>query len=160
MAFSNDGNVILQGLETVTLTQDADSGTFTYTGNGDGTVDTRTIMDFGATDYYNLVINDPNATKDILQTNGALTLGNNLTITAGSLDISTNTNALAAGGILTVNGGTLTATNGDIDVNSAVTISSGTLTAPTGGRDFRALCAAARGRTETGGDGAESFARR
>lgn len=135
-AFSNDGNVILQGLETVTLTQDADSGTFTYTGNGDGTVDTRTIMDFGATDYYNLVINDPNATKDILQTNGALTLGNNLTITAGSLDISTNTNALAAGGILTVNGGTLTATNGDIDVNSAVTISSGTLTAPTGGRTF------------------------
>lgn len=134
--FSNDGNVILQGLETVTLTQDTNSGTFTYVGNNDGTVDTRTVKDFGATDYYNLVINDPNATKDIFQTNGNLTLGNNLTLTTTALDISTNTNTLTAGGTVTLNGGTLTATNGNLDVDGSVTISSGTLTAPTGGRTF------------------------
>jgi hypothetical protein len=134
--FSNDGNVVLKGNETVTLTQDTDSGTFTYVGNGDGVVDTRTITDFGATDYFNLIVNDANVTKDIFQTNGNLTLGGALTMTGGTVDISTNSNTLVVPGDMTINGGTLTATNGNIDVNGSVIITSGTLTAPGAGKSF------------------------
>ena len=61
-AFSNDGTVKLQGVESVSgLTQDVDSGTWTYTGRGTSTP--LNIIHFtGGTDYFNLVINDTHAT--------------------------------------------------------------------------------------------------
>src|SRR5262249_19009922 len=56
-AFSNAGTFELQGVETITgLTQDTAEGTWQY--DGTGAVATFTVKDFGATDYYNLVIND------------------------------------------------------------------------------------------------------
>jgi hypothetical protein len=132
--FSNDGTVILIGNETVTLTQDVNSGTFQYIGNGSTT--TRTIIDFGATDYYNLIINGTGGTPDVFQSNGDLTAANNVTVTAGTLNVSTNVDTLTVGAALTINGGTLTATNGNIDANGTVIISSGTLTAPASGQSF------------------------
>ena len=62
---SNTGTIQAQGDETITFTStsnDTDSGTWEYVGDGGGTSDTRVIEDFGATDYYNLTINDPNGT--------------------------------------------------------------------------------------------------
>ena len=56
----------------------------------------------------------------------------NLNITSSALDISTNTNTLTTAGVLTVDGGTLTATSGTIDANGSVDVSSGVLTAPSG----------------------------
>jgi hypothetical protein len=53
-SFSNEGVFELRGSETVTLTQDIDSGTWRYIGNGDGNVDFYPIKDFGATDYFSL----------------------------------------------------------------------------------------------------------
>ncbi|MCP3681749.1 MAG: DUF11 domain-containing protein [bacterium] len=134
---SNEGNINLDGNETLTInTWDNDSGTVTYVGNGDGVVDTRTIVDIGTDpEFYNLVINDTNGTKDIFQTNGNFTTANNLNVTSGTLDISTNTNTMSVNGTMTMDGGTFTATNGNIDANN-VTISSGTLTAPTTGKNF------------------------
>lgn len=130
-AFANSGNLVLRGTETLTLTQDVvNPGTFTYVGTNTGA--TITIRDFGASDYYKLVINDPNATEDTFITNANLNVVNNLNVTNGTMNISTNNNALTVAGILTVDGGTLTATNGSIDANGNVVISSGTLTAPSG----------------------------
>jgi hypothetical protein len=132
---SNDGDIRLFGNETVSInTNDTNSGTFTYVGNGSAS--TRTIVDLGATDYYNLVIDGTGATPDIFRTNSNITAANNVTVTTSTMDISTNANTLAVGGTLTVNGGTLTATNGNIDANGAVTVSSGTLTAPGSGQSF------------------------
>ncbi len=136
-ALTNNGTVSLFGSETISFgTMDVAHGTFLFTGNGDGVVDTFTIPDLGATDYYNVVINDTHGTKDLFITNGALTLAHDLSVTSSSLDISTNANTLTTGGTLTINGGTLTATNGNIDANGAVVISSGVLTAPTTAKSF------------------------
>ena len=46
-----------------------------------------------------------------------LIIYNNLNVTGGTLDISTNTNAVAVYRTLTVDGGTFLATNGEIDAN-------------------------------------------
>jgi len=130
-ALANNGTLQLFGSESVSIgTMDTDSGTVTYVGDGDGTSDTFTIADFGTTDYYNLIINDTHATKDIFQTNADLTVAGALNVTSGTLDISTNT--LTTTGILTVDGGTLIATGGNIDANGAVTITGGELIAPSG----------------------------
>ena len=136
---TNNGTLQLLGNEnTVSIgTMDTDSGTVTYVGDGDGTAETFTLKDFGTgNDYYNLIINDANATKDIFQTNANLTMAGALNLTGGTLDISTNANTLTTTGTLTVDGGTLTATNGNIDANGAVVVSSGTLTAPTTAKSF------------------------
>ncbi|MBI3314622.1 MAG: DUF11 domain-containing protein [Candidatus Omnitrophica bacterium] len=135
---TNSGNVKLKGSETLTLTQDTtNTGTFTYLGAGGGSGSPITIRDFGTTDYYHLVIN-ATSSSDVFITNGALYAKGNLTITSGTLDISTNSNALTVDGTLTVDGGTLTATNSTaIDANGAVTISTpGVLTAPSSAGTF------------------------
>ena len=151
--FANSGTVFLHGNETVTLTQDTTNhGTFNYQGTDTGSTDTL------LSSYYNLVINDANATKDAfvtsgtvttsgdmtvtsvgtLTTNGALTADGNLTLTSGTLDISTHTNTLTVGGTLSLNGASavLTATNGNIAANGAVSLTAGTFTAPGAGKTF------------------------
>ncbi len=135
--FSNTGTVSLSGAETIdfvntgTALPDVDSGLFIYRGNADGVADTRIIKDFSSSiaDYFNLTINDPNATPDTFRTAANLNVAGTLTVTAGTIDTSIGANSLTSAGIL-VNGGTLTATNGTIDLNGDVTISSGTFTAP------------------------------
>ncbi|MDP8213258.1 MAG: hypothetical protein P9X22_08240 [Candidatus Zapsychrus exili] len=130
----NEGIVYLQGGEVVNINNiDPDSGTFYFTGDGDGNPDTFVMSDIGANDFYNVVI-DLTDSDDVIQTNGDLTILGDLTVTKGTLDISTNGNTLAVEGDILVNGGTLTATGSDIDANGDVTISSGTLTAPGSGK--------------------------
>lgn len=92
-SFSNTGTVKLAGSQTISLTQDTDSGLWMYTGDNDGTVDTFTIKDFGTTDYYNLQFNDVSATSDIFEVSetGAIDLAvaNDLTVTDGQLSLNT-----------------------------------------------------------------------
>lgn len=138
-AFVNDGTLELHGNEAiVSLTQDiTDNGTFEYL--GDGTSNPITIINFpGASNYYNLLINDTNATKNTFVSNSAINTVGNATVTSGTLNISTNSNTLTVGGILSVNGanGTLTATNGNIAANGAVSITAGTFIAPGPGKTF------------------------
>ena len=138
-SFVNDGTFELHGNEaTVALTQDiTDPGTFEYL--GDGTSNPITIINFpGASNYYNLLINDTNATKNTFVTNSAITTVGNVTVTSGNLNISTNSNTLTVNGTLAVNGanGTLTATNGNIAANGSVDLSAGTFTAPSVGKTF------------------------
>ncbi len=135
-AFNNNtGTIRARGDETISLTQDTDSGTFEYVGDNDGVQDTYSGKLFAT--YYHLTFNDTNG-ADIFRTTASLAASGNTTISAGVLDISTNTNTLTTTGTLTVGGATavLTATNGNIDANSSVSITSGTLTAPTTAKSF------------------------
>jgi len=138
-AFTNSGNFILDGTETVSLTQDTtDAGTFTYV--GDNTGHQITVIDFGATDYYNLVIDDTNAARDTFVTAASKNLNTigGVTVTSGTLDISTNSDTLTVGGTLSVNGanGTLTATSGNITASGSVSITAGIFTAPGSAKTF------------------------
>lgn len=139
-AFTNAGTLRLQGSETVTLASaDTSAGTFEYVGTGAGA--THVISDISSgsgTDYYNVTFNDTGGVPDTFKVapSAELKAANNVTVSSGTLDISTNANTLTTNGTLTVSGGTLTATSGNIDANSHVVISSGTLTAPGSGKSF------------------------
>jgi len=136
---NNSGIVQMLGSESsvVITNMDTAKGKVVYVGDGDATPEIFTIKDFGAIDYYDLTINDTNTTKDIFRTAADLYVNHNLEVLNGEIDISFNGNTLVTTGALTINGGTLTATDANIDANSTVTVSSGTLTAPTSGKYFR-----------------------
>jgi hypothetical protein len=90
--FSNTGTMRLRGNQTITLTagNDTDSGVWEYYGNGIGSATTHTVKDFGATDYYNLIINDTSATNsDTFAMGAALAVVNDLTVTDSIFDSST-----------------------------------------------------------------------
>ncbi|GEM_PF-2493742 len=120
--FSNDGTLKLQGDEVISFgaggaVMDTNSGTFEYVGGGDATY---TVDDWGAPDYYNLTINKA-AENFLLES--LLTVANNLTITAGTLD--TDSNGDTAGGFIFnivvlknwVNSGTFKARTGWVTFN-------------------------------------------
>jgi hypothetical protein len=151
--FSNSGNVILQGNETITLVMDTDSGTFTYVGDGSGASNNRTFTINGSTtvSFFNLVINDPNATpanRDVFVSANPITVNGNLTITDGTLNASASTLdvngniSIAADGILIAPSGT---TNTSFTVAGNWTNSGGTFTHSSGKVTFDA----ANGVTQT-----------
>jgi hypothetical protein len=75
----NEGNIQLYGSETITglSTNDVDSGTWTYVGDGDGVKETWTIKDFGNVDYHSLVLNVVSATKDTFRITSPLAVAGN-----------------------------------------------------------------------------------
>ncbi|MBI4431418.1 MAG: hypothetical protein HY587_06875 [Candidatus Omnitrophica bacterium] len=93
--FENGGTLKLQGDETINFgaggaAMDTNSGTFEYVGGGDGTY---AVTDGGTATYYDLKINK---VAEIFLLSGALTVNNDLTLTAGTLD--TDSNGDTAGG--------------------------------------------------------------
>ncbi|MBN1523636.1 MAG: hypothetical protein JW904_04065, partial [Spirochaetales bacterium] len=84
---SNDGNILVIGSGNLALTNGNDtySGTVTYSGNGN-------ILDFGAIDYYNLVMNGAGTRTQTT----AIEVAGNFIITAGTYN--------AAGQNITVSG--------------------------------------------------------
>jgi hypothetical protein len=91
--FSNDGTFKLQGSETVTFTspavQDINSGTWEYVGDSDLTSDNFTLKDFGATDYFNLVLNSAVTDDDFFTSGAAKVIAGAFTITRGIYQSST-----------------------------------------------------------------------
>ncbi len=134
---SNEGTISLFGNQTYDFgVPDADSGLFIFEGDGDGLAETFVIPELGPTDFYNVIINDVNATMDAFQTTGSFTIGGTLTLSSALLDISTMMTDLGIGGTLQISGGALLATSGTIDIDGGVVITSGTLTAPGSGQRF------------------------
>ncbi|MCB9722357.1 MAG: DUF11 domain-containing protein [Candidatus Omnitrophica bacterium] len=128
---SNEGTITLFGNETLSIaTPDTDSGTFIFLGDGNGGSVTYTLPDFGTVDFYNLVINDSNATMDNFDTSGTLTVNGTLSVTSSTLDTSANADTLQVGGNLVINGGTLTSTSSTVDLEGDLLLSSGVFTAP------------------------------
>ena len=125
----NNAMLRLQGNETVTITtMDVDSGTVQYVGRN--IAENLAIKDFGATDYYNLVINDTNVSKATFQSGAAKVIAGALTVTSGTYDANGLTSTVT--GLTTVTGGTYTAGSATQTFNGGLTVSSGTFTGSAG----------------------------
>jgi len=110
--FSNSGNVILEGNETLTLTMDSTHGTFTYIGEGGGASANVTLLINGSNNvsYNNLVIDDTNTHQDafLLASNATLTINSGITVTASTIDTSAS--------------GTTVTDNGSVSIASGATL--------------------------------------
>ena len=133
--FTNDGTLQLQGGETVSLTNDTDSGIVEFQGAG-GSV-TRDVNAFSNT-YFDLSINDT-AGSDTFQATAALTVDGDLNVTDGSMDLngqSIDLNedmVIAAAGAVTAGAATVTLAGGF--TNNSVSFDAGTSTVTLDGDD-------------------------
>lgn len=114
--FAPGGNVSVGGNFTNNGTYTKGTETLTLTGTGAQTLKTN------ASSLYNLTVNGSGGTYTLQD---ALTTTNNLTITAGTLDVSASNYAVSVGGNFS-NSGTFTARSGTVTLTS--TSSSATLT--------------------------------
>ena len=97
MTFTGAGTLNVSGNFAGGGTYTAGTGTVVYNGSGAQTV--------GAYNYYNLTINKSAGTAT---TGGNITIGNNLTLTTGTLNIGANSiDRGAAGGAFTLSSGAL-----------------------------------------------------
>jgi autotransporter-associated beta strand protein len=136
-SLTNQGTLILQGGETVNLTQD-NEGQWNYVGDGDGTANNFTLQE--AT-YYDLYIADTHAVPDTFQAGGALAVNDRLRVMSGTLDLNghaTTTSVLDDGGVntghITDNGGAATLTvNGGGSFSGVIQNGSGALALTVGG---------------------------
>lgn len=113
---SNSGTIVAGGSTITVGNSFTNSGTFTA---GTGTLiltsatGTKTISN-GGSSLYNLTLNGAST----FNLAAALTVTNNLTISAGTLDVTTNNYALNIGGNLSISGtGLLTSRSGTITMN-------------------------------------------
>ena len=141
-SFTNKGNLIVEGIETLGFTNDissTDAGTVTYVGDGTGNPITVSSGAFG---YYNLVINDPHiggSAPNLIDTYkiaaaSNLNVAGSLTLTTSSLDLSGGT-ATVGGNVTIATGTTLKAPSSIL--SSAFTVGgnwtdNGTFTADSG----------------------------
>lgn len=122
------GTVRLQGGETIFwTTNDTDSGTYDYVGDGAGGTATFTVKDFGVgADYYNFTINST-AGDETFNLAAATDVNYTLTITAGTLDV-TGTNFTVNVGKNWANTGSFTAQNGEVVFDGTLQTISGATT--------------------------------
>ena len=114
----NNGTLKLQGGETITITnKDTDSGTITYDGSG-----SYTDLEYGD-DYYNLTFNSTGtfALDANLNVDGALT------ITDGTLDVSSDNRSINVAGNWT-NADIFKSRSGTVTFDGTSTITSGGIT--------------------------------
>jgi hypothetical protein len=130
MTFSNNGTVRLAGNESISgLTQDIDSGTWEFVGTVDSVQNTRTLLDFGATDYFNLAINaDDGALDDIFQLGAALKLAGDLTLSSGTLDASASNFQINVAGNWSKTSGVFTPRSGTVVLDGTSQTLSGATT--------------------------------
>ncbi|HNV23855.1 MAG TPA: hypothetical protein PKH98_03095, partial [Candidatus Omnitrophota bacterium] len=133
--FINIGTVRLIGNEVITgLTPYTTAGTFEYVGDGDGVAKDFEIKNFGAIDYFNLVINSTDYTTlvtDTFAAGGNLKMNGNLTVTKGkmftksyNIDVEDNVFTVEAQGIFELLGSeTITiGTTGSVSLLSGSTV--------------------------------------
>ena len=130
-ALSNPGTIQLIGSEAVSLTHGNDTaeGTWKYVGNGDTNPNTYTINDFGATDYYNLLIASIDS-NDTYQLTGALGVAGAMTVSHGTFNANGQTNTVT--GLTTISGGTYQASSVLQSLNGGLTVSGGTFSGSSG----------------------------
>ncbi len=129
-ALTNHGNLILNGMETVTAGTMVNDGTFTYYGMQNGFVNVNIARNFSiggsyVTTFHDLVIHEQNMTTqtDSFTTDAIMTITNDMTLTAGTFSIISGVTVYVQHD-LTVAGGTLTV-SGDVSVTNNTTVSGG-----------------------------------
>lgn len=104
VAATGGGSVTFTGAGTLNISSNFASGAAYTAGTGTVVYNGSGAQSVGAYNYYNLTINK---SAGAATTGGNITIGNNLTLTAGTLNIGANTiNRGAAGGTLTLAGDT------------------------------------------------------
>ena len=110
-----------ESLTTPTLNS---GSTVTYTGDGDSAADTITITTMIAT-YHHLTINSTDGTTDTFQLGADLDINGLMTLTAGTLDVSSSNYGITVGGGWTDTGaGTFTEGTGTVTFDGTGTINS------------------------------------
>ncbi len=117
VSFVNQATLRLQGNEAVSLPMDTVEGLVEYVGRN--LAETLTLSDFGATDYFNLSINDTHATPATFQTSKPLAVNGTLTITAGTFIAPNGASSLSVAGNFNHAGGTFTHNSGTLTLNGA-----------------------------------------
>src|SRR3989344_526764 len=108
-----------ESLTTPTLNS---GSTVTYTGDGDSAADTITITTMIAT-YHHLTINSTDGTTDTFQLGADLDINGLMTLTAGTLDVSSSNYGITVGGGWTDTGaGTYTERTGTVNVPAPVSV--------------------------------------
>ncbi len=145
----NQGAIILQGNEAVTLADgnDVKEGTWQFVGNNTSTA--LALPDFGAADYFNLTIADPHTHPDTFKTTDNLVVNGNLNITCGTLtasggSVTTCGFSLSSTGVLNApavlnDSGNWTVTAGTFNPGTGMvvfTAATGTQVLQSGGRAF------------------------
>ena len=116
----NNGTLQLQGGETITIplgAKDTDSGTITYDGSG-----SYTDLEYG-NDYYNLTFNGTGT----FALGGNLNVDGALTITDGTLDVSSDNRSINVAGNWT-NNDIFNSRSGTVTFDGSSTITSGGIT--------------------------------
>jgi hypothetical protein len=122
---TNKDTVRLQGLETVSLTNDTTEGTWVYYGDSTGASLTLPV-----TSYFNLIISDQHAAPDTFQAGSGISVAGAMTVTAGTYDANGNTTGVT--GATTINGGTYLASSAQQTLDGGLSVSSGAFTGSTG----------------------------
>ncbi|MCG8432103.1 MAG: hypothetical protein MJA29_13155, partial [Candidatus Omnitrophica bacterium] len=135
----NSGTLQMTGTETAVsiAAMDTAKGKTLYVGDGNDVAEVHSLKEIGALDYHDLTVNDAAGITDTYRTGAHLHVNGILEVLSGTLDISTNGNSLTVTEAAGINGGSLSATDGNIDANANLTLASGTLSAPTSGQYFR-----------------------
>ena len=116
--FSNDGTFRQRGSETISgLTQDTNSGTWEYVGDGDSAADSYNVANFGTTDYYNLKISSTDAGDTYTASAISLAVNGSFTLSEGTFTAPTSGNDFFVTGNFTRSGGTYTANTGTITLD-------------------------------------------
>jgi len=129
--FSNNGTLKLRGGQTLNFTNDTNSGTVEYVGDGDTAEDTYTLLDSGTTDYYHLTINSTDGATDTFRPDTTnLIVAGNFTLSTGTFtteDETTTDRNLSVTGNVDIDG-TFTANSSTITVSGNWDSDGGTFT--------------------------------
>ncbi len=129
--FSNSATFRQRGAETISgLTQDTNSGTWEYVGDGDSAGDSYNVANYGTSaDYYNLKINSTDSADSYSASAIALAVNGTFTLAGGTFTAPSAGNSFYVTGNFTKSGGTFTH-------NSATTTLDGTSQTITGSIGF------------------------
>lgn len=119
---SNNGFFELQGAETLSMTNDIDSGTVTYVGNGNGLANPFVTKDLT---YYNLRIGFMDSGDNASHADGTLDVNGTFTMAGGAYSAPA---AMTVAGDFARTGGTFTHNNGTVTFDGTNQTISGALT--------------------------------
>ncbi|NBS42094.1 hypothetical protein EBS80_05580, partial [bacterium] len=106
---SNDGTLRLQGGETVTLTNDSDSGIVEYVGNANASANSYTLKNWT---YYDLLVNFADTDDTVTASSSPLAVNRNFSLVFGGFTAPTTMNVA---GNFSHSGGTFAHNNGTVN---------------------------------------------
>ncbi len=124
--FTNSGTITTKGGVLTGSITNSTGSTISFLGDGDAASDTFTITNF-LTSYENLIINSTDGLSDIFKLGAALTVDDDLTITAGIFDLAGQNLTTSAANTTFSNSATFRLEGGETVSNLTMDTDSGTV---------------------------------